>query len=155
MGFRLDWFRFQAYTSQGSTYRFVSVVTRPTRRALTIPDKSVAKASCDLRSQSDFAKQMHIFHFHSSLIDDQSKLLDYTSELSLFCWYQDLFKRLFQESLQNPSTTRHSISFPGSFSTQIWNFRPENFEFLRKPKKLFVHISRHVVTCYVQKNFQC
>ena len=94
-----------------------------------IPDKSVAKASCDLRTQSDFAKQMHIFHFHSSLIDDQSKLLDYTSELSLFCWYQDLFKKLFQESLQNPSTTRHSISFPGPFSTQNWNFRPENLNF--------------------------
>ena len=132
MGFRLDWFRFQAYTSQGST---ASTVLRnrfrspPTRRAPMIPDKSVAKASCDLRTQSDFAKQMHIFHFHSSLIDDQSKLLDYTSELSLFCWYQDLFKKLFQESLQNPSTTRHSISFPGPFSTQNWNFRPENLNF--------------------------
>ena len=118
MGFRLDWFRFQAYTSQGST-----TTSSPSAAAALsnldgnwIPDKSVAKASCDLRQQSDFAKQMHIFHFHSSLIDDQSKLLDYTSELSLFCWYQDLFKRLFQESLQNPSTTRHSISFPGSFS---------------------------------------
>ena len=121
MGFRLDWFRFQAYTSQGSI-----TSSSPSAAAAAsnldgnwIPDKSVAKASCDLRQQSDFAKQMHIFHFHSSLIDDQSKLLDYTSELSLFCWYQDLFKRLFQESLQNPSTTRHSISFPGSFSTRI------------------------------------
>ena len=37
------------------------------------------------------------FHFHSTLIDDQQSLLDLTSDLSLFCWYQDLFKRLFQE----------------------------------------------------------
>ena len=117
MGFRLDWFRFQAYTSQGSTAIFTSGSGQiNSLDGHKIPDESVAKASCDLRQQSDFAKQMHIFHFHSSLIDDQSKLLDYTSELSLFCWYQDLFKRLFQESLQNPSTTRHSISFPGPFS---------------------------------------
>lgn len=109
MGFRLDWFRFQAYTS-------------------------VAKASCDLRQQSDFAKQMHIFHFHSSLIDDQSKMLDYTSELSLFCWYQDLFKRLFQESLQNPSTTRHSISFPvicSHFQACRHVLCPEEFSMLK------------------------
>ena len=140
MGFRLDWFRFQAYTSQGSTSS-----SNPGLASYLdgkwIPDKSVAKASCDLRQQSDFAKQMHIFHFHSSLIDDQSKLLDYTSELSLFCWYQDLFKRLFQESLQNPSTTRHSISFPGPFSIRdrrtvqvgrIWSLTSHN-RTVRKP----------------------
>ena len=54
---------------------------------------SVAKSPVDLKNQGHFSRLMHTFHFHSTLIDDQSSLLEYTSDLSLFCWYQDLFKR--------------------------------------------------------------
>merc|ERR1712110_904492 len=84
-GFRLDWFRFQAYTS-------------------------ISKTQCDLRKNGEFARVMNIIYFHSSLIDDQNRLLEYTADLSLFCFYQDLFKRLFQEALTNPSSTRYSIA---------------------------------------------
>ena len=77
---------------------------------------------------------MHTFHFHSTLIDDQNSLLEYTSDLSLFCWYQDLFKRLFAESLNSPTMTRYSGCFPAicsHFSSCRHELCPEEFTMLR------------------------
>ena len=49
-GFRLHWFRLQAYTS-------------------------VAKAQLNLKENENFAKFMNTFYFHSQLIDDHFTLL--------------------------------------------------------------------------------
>ena len=49
-GFRLDWYRLQAYTS-------------------------VAKAALNLKENDQLAKLMNTFYFHSQLIDDHKNLL--------------------------------------------------------------------------------
>ena len=58
---RLDWFRFQAYTS-------------------------VNKLPFSLNKHSAFAKTMNMIAFHSKLIDNIDELLFETSDLSIF-WY--------------------------------------------------------------------
>ena len=74
-GFRLDWFRLQSYTS-------------------------VARPNMNLMEMDKFAKFMNNNYFHSELIDNLHGLLEYTSNLSLFCWYQDIFQKSFMDAVK-------------------------------------------------------
>lgn len=84
---RLDWFRFQTYTS----------VIRPT--------------FC-LTKSSALAKTMNTISFHSKLVDFIDEVLFETSDLSLFCFYPNLFFENFHICFEYPSQLRYSIAFP-------------------------------------------
>lgn len=128
-GFRLDWFRFQAYTSVAK-----SPVDLRNQERVGLIFSTILENYYPTMKQDRFSRLMHTFHFHSSLIDDQATLLEYTSDLSLFCWYQDLFKKIFQETLSNPTMTRHSGAFPvicSHFYSCRHELCPEEFTMLR------------------------
>lgn len=84
---RLDWFRFQTYTS----------VIRPT---------------FSLTRSSTLAKTMNTISFHSKLVDFIDEVLIETSDLSLFCFYPNLFFENFHICFEYPSQLRYSIAFP-------------------------------------------
>ena len=107
---RLDWFRFQTYTS-------------------------VSKLSFSLMKHTSLAKIMNTICFHSKLVDYIDELLFETSDLSLFwlafcvlCYYFNLlinnsirlaisfYPNLFFENFhicfEYPSQLRYSIAFP-------------------------------------------
>ena len=57
--------------------------------------------------------------------------LEYTSDLSLYCWYQDLFQRTFREALKSPPYTRFSIacvSICAHFDSCRHELCPEEFQ---------------------------
>uniref|UniRef100_A0A8C4NIK5 NCK-associated protein 1 n=1 Tax=Eptatretus burgeri TaxID=7764 RepID=A0A8C4NIK5_EPTBU len=86
-GLRLDWFRLQAYTS-------------------------VSKATLQLKDHRELGKLMNTIVFHSRMVDALDDLLVETSSLSIFCFYNQAFERMFQQCLELPSQSRFSITFP-------------------------------------------
>lgn len=138
-GFRLDWFRLQSYTS-------------------------VARPNMNLMEMDKFAKFMNNNHFHSELIDDLPNLLEYTSNLSLFCWYQELFQKTFMDSVK----TRNRfciglVSICGHFANERHQLCPEEFQILKKysiePAKKFLtemanEAKRLMVLLYNQRALQ-
>lgn len=84
---RLDWFRFQSYTS-------------------------VSKLPFTLIKHTSLAKTMNTVAFHSKLVDSIDELLFETSDLSLFCFYPNLFFENFTVCFEYPSQLRYSIAFP-------------------------------------------
>uniref|UniRef100_A0A6Q2XER7 Nck-associated protein 1 n=1 Tax=Esox lucius TaxID=8010 RepID=A0A6Q2XER7_ESOLU len=86
-GMRLDWFRLQAYTS-------------------------VSKASLGIADHRELGKMMNTIIFHTKMVDSLVELLVETSDLSIFCFYSRAFEKMFQQCLELPSQSRHSISFP-------------------------------------------
>ena len=85
--------------------------------------------------------------------------LEYTSDLSLYCWYQDLFAKTFRDALKTPAYTRYSIacvSVCSHFTSCRHELCPEEFQLLKtrsltpaqkyleemasEGKKLLVHI---------------
>ncbi|CAD6196765.1 unnamed protein product [Caenorhabditis auriculariae] len=85
-GLRLDWFRFQAWTS-------------------------VAQSSFSLHSHKQLAIMMNTTVFHLKMVDLQDELLRETSDLSIFCFYQALQQRQWLACLQLPSQCRFTLSF--------------------------------------------
>ncbi|XP_072572835.1 nck-associated protein 1-like isoform X3 [Paramormyrops kingsleyae] len=86
-GMRLDWFRLQAYTS-------------------------VSKATLGIADHRDLGKMMNTIIFHTKMVDSLVEMLVETSDLSIFCFYSRAFERMFQQCLELPSQSRHSIAFP-------------------------------------------
>ncbi|KAK1905214.1 Nck-associated protein 1, partial [Dissostichus eleginoides] len=83
-GMRLDWFRLQAYTS-------------------------VSKASLGISDHKELGKMMNTIIFHTKMVDSLVEMLVETSDLSIFC---RAFEKMFQQCLELPSQSRHSICFP-------------------------------------------
>uniref|UniRef100_A0AAZ3QM88 Nck-associated protein 1 n=1 Tax=Oncorhynchus tshawytscha TaxID=74940 RepID=A0AAZ3QM88_ONCTS len=86
-GMRLDWFRLQAYTS-------------------------VSKASLGIADHRELGKMMNTIIFHTKMVDSLVEMLVETSDISIFCFYSRAFEKMFQQCLELPSQSRHSISFP-------------------------------------------
>uniref|UniRef100_A0A3B5K241 Nck-associated protein 1 n=1 Tax=Takifugu rubripes TaxID=31033 RepID=A0A3B5K241_TAKRU len=86
-GMRLDWFRLQAYTS-------------------------VSKASLGLADHKELGKMMNTIIFHTKMVDSLVDMLVETSDLSIFCFYSRAFEKMFQQCLELPSQSRHSVCFP-------------------------------------------
>ncbi|XP_035760664.1 nck-associated protein 1 [Neolamprologus brichardi] len=86
-GMRLDWFRLQAYTS-------------------------VSKASLGLADHKELGKMMNTIIFHTKMVDSLVEMLVETSDLSIFCFYSRAFEKMFQQCLELPSQSRHSVCFP-------------------------------------------
>uniref|UniRef100_A0AAQ5ZDK0 Nck-associated protein 1 n=1 Tax=Amphiprion ocellaris TaxID=80972 RepID=A0AAQ5ZDK0_AMPOC len=86
-GMRLDWFRLQAYTS-------------------------VSKASLGISDHKELGKMMNTIIFHTKMVDSLVEMLVETSDLSIFCFYSRAFEKMFQQCLELPSQSRHSICFP-------------------------------------------
>ncbi|KAL4635490.1 nck-associated protein 1 isoform X3 [Arapaima gigas] len=86
-GMRLDWFRLQAYTS-------------------------VSKASLGIADHQELGKMMNTIIFHTKMVDSLVEMLEETSDLSIFCFYSRPFEKMFQQCLELPSQSRHSIAFP-------------------------------------------
>ncbi|KAJ3601785.1 hypothetical protein NHX12_029549 [Muraenolepis orangiensis] len=84
---RLDWLRFQAYSS-------------------------VNKAPLALKDYPDLAKVMNTVQFHTRLVDDLGGLLLETSELSMLCFYPRVFEKMFHQSSEEPTVKRYIMAFP-------------------------------------------
>ncbi|CAI5449654.1 unnamed protein product [Caenorhabditis angaria] len=83
---RLDWFRFQAWTS-------------------------VAKSTFSLRQHTQFAVMMNTAVFHLKMIDLQDEMLRETSDLSIYCFYQKLAEKHWIGCLQLPAQCRFALCF--------------------------------------------
>ncbi|CDQ62022.1 unnamed protein product [Oncorhynchus mykiss] len=55
---------------------------------------------------------MNTIIFHTKMVDSLVEMLVETSDLSIFCFYSRAFEKMFQQCLELPSQSRHSISFP-------------------------------------------
>ncbi|XP_065844432.1 nck-associated protein 1 homolog [Oscarella lobularis] len=86
-GFRLDWVRFQAYTS-------------------------TAKSSLGLKDHTDVACLMNTAVFHSKMVDNLEEVLFETSDLSTLCFYPKVLDESFNSCMQNSHDARFSIAFP-------------------------------------------
>ncbi|XP_048474950.1 nck-associated protein 1-like [Rhincodon typus] len=109
-GFRLDWFRLQAYTS-------------------------VAKTPLILRENLKLASLMNTIIFHTKLLDNLHGLLEETADLTLFCFYPRLFEKVFSQSIEEPTQLPYLIAFPmvcSHFSSCIHDMCPEEYNVLQK-----------------------
>ncbi|XP_062504745.1 nck-associated protein 1-like [Corticium candelabrum] len=86
-GFRLDWCRFQAYTT-------------------------TAKASLNLHEYHEVACLMNTAVFHSKLVDQLEELLYETSDLSILCFYPKAIDEAFNNCIESATEARFSIAFP-------------------------------------------
>ncbi|XP_075927847.1 nck-associated protein 1 isoform X3 [Petromyzon marinus] len=86
-GMRLDWFRLQAYTS-------------------------VSRASLHLKDHCDLGRMMNTIVFHTRMVDSLDEMMVETSDLSTFCFHSRPFEKMFQQCLELPSQSRHSVAFP-------------------------------------------
>lgn len=86
-GFRLDWFRLQAYTS-------------------------VSKAGLVLRDHQDLGKHMNTVVFHTKMVDYLDEMINETGDLSVYCFYTNLFEHQFKQCMEFPAQHRFSIIFP-------------------------------------------
>ncbi|XP_048878805.1 nck-associated protein 1-like [Brienomyrus brachyistius] len=84
---RLDWLRLQAYTS-------------------------VAKAPLQLKDFPDLAKIMNMIEFHTKMMDGIETLLRETSDLSLLCFYSQVYEKMFAQGCEKVSMQRYLIAFP-------------------------------------------
>ncbi|XP_072045321.1 nck-associated protein 1-like isoform X2 [Amphiura filiformis] len=86
-GFRLDWFRLQAYTS-------------------------TSKAVLALSDNAELARTMNTIIFHTIMVDSLDEIINETSDLSIFCHNSRFFERSFEVCLTFPAQARYSICFP-------------------------------------------
>ncbi|VDI73344.1 NCK-associated protein 1, partial [Mytilus galloprovincialis] len=86
-GIRLDWFRLQAYTSVG-------------------------KAALILKDHIDIAKHMNTICFHTKMVDYLDQMLVETSDLSIYCFYTQIYEHQFKQCMEFPAQHRFSIVFP-------------------------------------------
>ncbi|XP_076471600.1 nck-associated protein 1-like isoform X3 [Babylonia areolata] len=86
-GFRLDWFRLQAYTS-------------------------VSKAGLMLRDHQDLGKHMNTVIFHTKMVDYLDEMINECGDLSVYCFYTNLFEHQFKQCMEFPAQHRFSIIFP-------------------------------------------
>lgn len=86
-GLRLDWFRLQAYTS-------------------------VSRYPLNIFENKPFANLLNTIVFHTKVVDFLDEMLVETSNLSLFCFYNDIFDSQFHMCLGHPAQTRYIIAFP-------------------------------------------
>lgn len=86
-GFRLDWFRLQAYAS-------------------------VSKAGLVLRDHQDLAKHMNTVVFHTKMVDYLDEMINECGDLSIYCFYTTLFEHQFKQCMEFPAQHRFSIIFP-------------------------------------------
>uniref|UniRef100_A0A669DJI7 Nck-associated protein 1 n=1 Tax=Oreochromis niloticus TaxID=8128 RepID=A0A669DJI7_ORENI len=120
-GMRLDWFRLQAYTS-------------------------VSKASLGLADHKELGKMMNTIIFHTKMVDSLVEMLVETSDLSIFCFYSRAFEKMFQQCLELPSQSRHSICFPllcTHFMSCTHELCPEEVNTHMHTKTQFVWYSLH------------
>ncbi|XP_035825856.1 membrane-associated protein Hem isoform X2 [Aplysia californica] len=86
-GFRLDWFRLQAYTS-------------------------VSKAGLELRNHHELARHMNAVVFHTKMVDFLDEMINETGDLSIYCFYTTLFEHQFKQCMEFLAQHRYSIIFP-------------------------------------------
>merc|ERR1719239_762535 len=86
-GFRLDWFRLQAYTS-------------------------VSKAGLELRNHHDLGRHMNTVVFHTKMVDFLDEMINETGDLSIYCFYTTLFEHQFKQCMEFLAQHRYSIIFP-------------------------------------------
>ncbi|XP_059172077.1 membrane-associated protein Hem-like [Physella acuta] len=86
-GFRLDWFRLQAYTS-------------------------VNKAGLELKNHQELAKHMNTVVFHTKMVDYLDEMINETGDLSIYCFYTTLFEHQFKQCMEFLAQHRYSIIFP-------------------------------------------
>uniref|UniRef100_A0A667XZF1 Nck-associated protein 1 n=1 Tax=Myripristis murdjan TaxID=586833 RepID=A0A667XZF1_9TELE len=73
---------------------------------------SVSKASLGIADHRELGKMMNTIIFHTKMVDSLVEMLVETSDLSIFCFYSRAFEKMFQQCLELPSQSRHSICFP-------------------------------------------
>ncbi|XP_026096581.1 nck-associated protein 1-like [Carassius auratus] len=104
--FRLDWLRLQAYTSIG-------------------------KAPLALKDYPELAKVMNMAQFHTRMMDNVYELLCETADLSILCFHERVFEKLFSQSSEDVSMQRHITAFPvicSHFSQCLHPLCPEENE---------------------------
>ncbi|KAK3104202.1 hypothetical protein FSP39_025272 [Pinctada imbricata] len=102
-GVRLDWFRLQAYTS-------------------------VSKAGLILRDHQDLAKHLNMIVFHSKMVDYLDQILIETADLSIYCFYTQIYEHQFKQCMEFPAQHRYSVVFPmicGHFMNATHELCPE------------------------------
>ncbi|XP_065940628.1 nck-associated protein 1 isoform X28 [Magallana gigas] len=102
-GVRLDWFRLQAYTS-------------------------VSRAGLVLRDHQDLGKHLNMIVFHTKLVDYLDELINETGDLSIYCFYHQIFEHQFKQCMEFPAQHRFSIVFPiicGHFMNATHELCPE------------------------------
>uniref|UniRef100_A0AAX7VAS6 Nck-associated protein 1 n=1 Tax=Astatotilapia calliptera TaxID=8154 RepID=A0AAX7VAS6_ASTCA len=92
---------------QGKTVKW-KIREIPGRVAYT----SVSKASLGLADHKELGKMMNTIIFHTKMVDSLVEMLVETSDLSIFCFYSRAFEKMFQQCLELPSQSRHSVCFP-------------------------------------------
>ncbi|BFZ05028.1 hypothetical protein BsWGS_08068 [Bradybaena similaris] len=109
-GFRLDWFRLQAYTS-------------------------VSKAALELKNHQDLAKHLNTVVFHTKMVDYLDEMVNETGDLSIYCFYTTLFEHQFKQCMEFLAQHRYSIIFPmicGHFMNATHSLCPEEYASLGK-----------------------
>ncbi|KAL5007330.1 hypothetical protein ScPMuIL_016136 [Solemya velum] len=102
-GVRLDWFRLQAYTS-------------------------VNKAGLILKDHQDLSKHLNQLVFHTRLVDYLDEMLKEVGDLSIYCFYTQIFEHQFKQCMEFPAQHRYSIVFPmicGHFMSATHELCPE------------------------------
>nr|XP_022336587.1 nck-associated protein 1-like isoform X3 [Crassostrea virginica] len=102
-GVRLDWFRLQAYTS-------------------------VSRAGLVLKDHQDLGKHLNMIVFHTKLVDYLDELINETGDLSIYCFYSQIFEHQFKQCMEFPAQHRFSIVFPiicGHFMNATHELCPE------------------------------
>uniref|UniRef100_A0A8R1DFA0 Membrane-associated protein gex-3 n=1 Tax=Caenorhabditis japonica TaxID=281687 RepID=A0A8R1DFA0_CAEJA len=105
---RLDWFRFQAWTSP-------------------------ARSHFHLSKNRPFAVMMNTSVFHLKMIDLLDEMLRETSDLSIYCFYQKLAERHWLSCLQLPAQARYVLSFArlaGHYTSALHDMCPEEKTFI-------------------------
>ncbi|CAI2350716.1 unnamed protein product [Caenorhabditis sp. 36 PRJEB53466] len=107
-GLRLDWYRFQAWTS-------------------------VSRSHFQLSKNREFAVMMNTAVFHLKMIDMQEDMLRETSDLSIYCFYPKLAEKHWLNCLQLPAQARYVLSFArlaGHFTSALHDMCPEEKTFI-------------------------
>uniref|UniRef100_A0A8P4K996 Nck-associated protein 1 n=1 Tax=Dicentrarchus labrax TaxID=13489 RepID=A0A8P4K996_DICLA len=81
-------------------------------KPLPLAYTSVSKASLGIADHKELGKMMNTIIFHTKMVDSLVEMLVETSDLSIFCFYSRAFEKMFQQCLELPSQSRHSICFP-------------------------------------------
>ncbi|XP_078331819.1 nck-associated protein 1-like isoform X4 [Crassostrea virginica] len=108
-GVRLDWFRLQAYTS-------------------------VSRAGLVLKDHQDLGKHLNMIVFHTKLVDYLDELINETGDLSIYCFYSQIFEHQFKQCMGFSAQHRFSIVFPiicGHFMNATHELCPEERRSIR------------------------
>ncbi|XP_067880679.1 nck-associated protein 1-like [Heterodontus francisci] len=136
-GFRLDWFRLQAYTS-------------------------VAKTPLILRENLKLASLMNTIVFHTKMLDHMDGLLEETADLTPFCFYPRLFEKMFSQSFEDTTQLQYLIAFPmvcSHFSNCIHAMCPEEYPVLQNRSiglcsNFLDEITKHASMCMIELCFK-